>query len=351
MKSKVKTSQKIRQRFVIHHAPQMRGTDSGFSETYMEYGDEEPQASVTKQVGMRGVLQKVIVVVGPTASGKSDLAVEIAHLVNGEVISADSRQVYCGLDIGSGKITKREMLGIPHHLLDVANPKRQFSVAQYNRLATRAIKDILKRGKVPIICGGTGFYIDTLIGTTTIPEVPPNQELRKKLEKKSVESLFKMIQKLDPRRAKDIDEKNPVRLIRAIEIARALGSVPHLETKRPSYDVLQIGIAVDRDTLREKISARLTRRIKKGMLAEGRRLHAEGLSWRRMRALGLEYRAMTNHLTDAITRAELEQTIITESMHYAKRQMTWFKRNKNIKWFKPSEQVKVFKNVKRFLKN
>ncbi len=293
--------------------------------------------------------EKVIVVLGPTASGKSDLAVEIARLIGGEVISADSRQVYRGLDIGSGKITKSEMRGIPHHLLDVANPKRQFSVGQYNRLATRVIRDILKRGKVPIICGGTGFYIDTLIGTTTIPEVPPNQELRKRLEKKSLEVLFKMLQKLDPRRAKDIDAKNPVRLIRAIEIAKAIGSVPVLETKPSKYNVLSIGISIDHDTLREKISTRLAKRIKKGMLAEGRRLHADGLSWRRMRALGLEYRSIADHLTGITTRLEMEKTIITESLQYAKRQMTWFKRNIEIKWFKPAEQVKVFKEVKKFL--
>jgi tRNA dimethylallyltransferase len=124
---------------------------------------------------------KLIVVLGPTASGKSDLAVEIAGLVDGEVVSADSRQIYRGLDIGSGKITKREMRGISHHLLDVANPKRQFSVVQYHRLATRTIEDILKRSKVPILCGGTGFYIDAVLGTTSVPEVPPDHALRKKL--------------------------------------------------------------------------------------------------------------------------------------------------------------------------
>ncbi len=332
-----------------HHAPHMRGADSGFSETYMEYGEEKTQVSVTKQMGMCGGLQKIIVVLGPTASGKSDLAVEIARLVNGEVISADSRQVYRGLDIGSGKITKHEMRGIPHHLLDVANPKRQFSVAQYNSLATRAIKDILKRGKVPIICGGTGFYIDTLIGTTTIPEVPPNQELRKKLARKSLEALFKMLQKLDPRRAKDIDCKNPVRLIRAIEIVKAIGSVPLLETKPSLYNVLSIGISIDHDTLREKISSRLTKRIKKGMLAEGRRLHAEGLSWKRMRALGLEYRAIADLLTDTITREEMIEKLTTEICQYAKRQMKWFQRDKTITWFALTEQTKILRTVENFL--
>ena len=295
-------------------------------------------------------LPKLIIILGPTASGKSDLAVEIARLVGGEVVSADSRQVYRGLDIGSGKITKREMRGVPHHLLDVASPKRQFSVVQYSRLATRAIADIIKRGKVPILCGGTGFYIDAVIGTTEIPEVPPNQTLRKKLEKKSADELFKVLLALDPRRAKNIDAKNPRRLIRAIEIAQALGSVPPVKTKFSPYNTLSVGLRIDRDTLREKISVRLDKRMRKGMLAEGRRLHSQGLSWKRMRALGLEYRAMADFLTGVTTRAEMTEKLTTEICQYAKRQMTWFQQNKNIQWFGLAEQTKILKEVKNFLK-
>ena len=132
---------------------------------------------------------KVIAVVGPTASGKTDLAVEIARLVGGEVISTDSRQVYTGLDIGTGKVTKREMRGVPHHLLDVVSPKRTMSVVQYERLATRAIRDILKRGKVPILCGGTGLYIDAVLTDASFPAVPPNPSLRRTLSKLSTEEL------------------------------------------------------------------------------------------------------------------------------------------------------------------
>ncbi len=293
---------------------------------------------------------KLIVVLGPTASGKSDLAVEIARQLNGEVVSADSRQVYRGLDIGSGKITKREMRGVPHHLLDVANPKRQFSVVQYRRLALQAITDITKRGNVPILCGGTGFYIQSIISGIVIPEVPPDKELRKKLTLKSADELFIMLKKLDPRRAGDIDAKNSVRLVRAIEIARTLGSVPPVKVETSLFDVLQIGITIDRNTLREKISTRLTKRMKKGMLAEGRRLHTEGLSWKRMRALGLEYRAMADILTGTITRAEMVERVIAESCQYAKRQMTWFKRDKTIKWFSLTEQAKILRNAKNFLK-
>lgn len=298
---------------------------------------------------MRTKLPKIITVVGPTASGKSDLAVEIALQIGGEVISADSRQVYRGLDIGSGKITKFEMRRVPHHLLDVADPKKQFSVVQYRQHAIVAITDILARGKVPIICGGTGFYIDALVGSIVIPEVPPNKMLRAQLGKKNATQLFLILQKLDPRRAGDVDAQNPVRLIRAIEIARSIGSVPRLEERPPSWDVLQIGIKTDKEKLREKISLRLTKRMRKGMLAEGRRLHAHGLSWKRMRALGLEYRALADILTKSSLRPDIEQRLITEICQYAKRQMTWFKRTKTIKWFALSEKRKIIITVKKFL--
>ena len=176
-------------------------------------------------------MQKLIVILGPTASGKSDMAVKLAKRFNGEVVSADSRQVYKGLDIGTGKITKKEMQGVKHHLLDVANPKKQFTASDFVDLTSGLIRQIVNRRKVPIICGGTGFYIDALLGDKQIPEVPPNLKLRKELEKKSVEKLFEILKKLDPERAKNIDAKNPRRLIRAIEICKVLGRVPKLHTR------------------------------------------------------------------------------------------------------------------------
>lgn len=293
---------------------------------------------------------KLIAIVGPTASGKSDLAVELARRFNGEIISADSRQVYRGLDIGSGKITKKEMRGIPHHLLDVANPKNRFTVAQYKKLADRAIKDITKRGKVPILCGGTGFYIQAVISGIIIPEVPPNEPLRRTLEKKSPEQLYKMLVKLDARRAAEIDAQNPRRLIRAIEIAKALGVVPPLTQTEPPYKVLQIGIAIDQKTLEQKIAKRLTVRMEKGMLAEGRRLHSEGLSWKRMRALGLEYRMLADILTETVSRKDAEQQLLFDIGNYAKKQMMWFRRDTTIKWFSIKEKIKIFNNSKEFLK-
>lgn len=288
---------------------------------------------------------KIIVVLGPTASGKSALAVEIARRFNGEVISADSRQIYRGLDVGSCKITKHEMRGIPHHLLDVASPARQFSVSEYQRLAERAIAEVIKRGKLPIICGGTGFYIQSIVDNIVLPHVPPNQILRKELSFKNTSDLFKILSKLDPHRAQEIDAKNPARLIRAIEIATALGSVPHVEIQPPHYDILQMGIAFPLKPLEKRIRTRLEKRLRKGMIAEAKRLHQKGLSWRRMRSLGLDYRALADFLTGAISRTEMKDRIVLESIQYAKRQMTWFKRDKRIVWIIPEQQTMNSQNL------
>ena len=170
---------------------------------------------------------KVIVIMGQTATGKSALAVKIAKKIGGEIISADSRQVYKGLDIGTGKIFTKEMKGISHYLIDIESPKNKFTAAQFKELAEEKIKEIIARGKTPIICGGTGFYIDAITKGVVFPEVPPNYPLRKKLALANDRALMLKLKKIDPERAKNIDPKNKVRLIRAIEIAKALGKVPH----------------------------------------------------------------------------------------------------------------------------
>ncbi len=292
---------------------------------------------------------KLIAIVGPTASGKSDLAVMLARQFNGEVISADSRQVYRGLDIGTGKITKREMKGAPHHLLDVASPKKIFSVAQYKRKADKIITDIVKRGKLPILVGGTGFYIQAVTEGLVLPEVKPNPSLRAKLTNMSPSELFLILKKKDPKRAQTIDSKNPHRLIRAIEIAEALGKVPVLNKKTP-YDTLFIGIDLPRPLLRERIGKRLTKRMKAGMLKEARKLHIEGLSFRRMEELGLEYRFLARYLQKKITKKVMLLELEKEIFSYAKRQMTWFKRNKAIHWISLTDQQTPREASSDFLK-
>lgn len=306
--------------------------------------------------------KKMLVIVGPTATGKSDLAVFLAKKLGGEVVSADSRQVYKGLDIGTGKVprdptnyklrTKNYFYkGVPHHLLGVVNPKRVFSVSQYKKLGEKILQDIWQQEKLPIICGGTGFYIQALVDGIVLPEVPPNKKLRKQLEKKSATELFTILKKLDPRRAKEIDRKNPRRLIRAIEIAKYSGKVPRLEIQPPSNtDILEIGINMPDKILRNRIEKRLKARIKKGMIAEAVRLNRQGLSWKRMEELGLEYRYLARYLQGKILKKEMITQLAGEIWQYAKRQRTWFKRDKRIRWFLPTKKERIEKIVKRFLK-
>ena len=300
---------------------------------------------------------KIVVIVGPTAIGKSSLAVTLAKIHNGEVVSADSRQVYKGLDIGTGKITKEEMEGVQHHLLDVADPRSQFTAADFRRLGQKAIVDIQSRGKLPIICGGTGMYVDSLIGNVLLPEVPPNPKLRSELSEKSAEELFTLLAELDPRRAGEIDKHNPRRLIRAIEIAKVLGKVPNLEPRltggqATTYNLqptLWIGLNLPILVLKERIHKRLLARMEEGMVEEALHLHKKGLSFERMEVLGLEYRYLSRFLKKEISRDEMLRVLELEIVHYAKRQMVWFKRNKSIHWFTPSDIEDIQKATTNFI--
>lgn len=291
---------------------------------------------------------KIIAVVGPTASGKSDLAVELARTFSGEVISADSRQVYRGMDIGTGKITKEEMKGVRHHLLDVASPKRTFTVAQYKQKADKAIRDIVKRRKLPILCGGTGFYIQAVADGVVLPNVLPNPLLRKQLAQLSTDELFMHLEKIDPERAATIDAKNPRRLVRAIEIVDGLGKVPILHTN-PPYETLFIGIEAENDVLRERIHKRLRTRMDQGMIEEVAKLHADGLSWKRMEDLGLEYRYCSRHIQGKIGKDEMLTELEREIAHYAKRQYTWFRKNKRIHWIGLGATTEAKEIVANFL--
>lgn len=293
--------------------------------------------------------QKVLVIVGPTASGKSALAVEVAKRFGGEVISADSRQVYRGLDIGTGKITRHEMQRVRHHLLDVASPKQAFTAHDFVVQARAAIADIASRGKLPIVVGGTGFYIDALLGRITLPDVPANESLRARLEKKTPVQLFTLLKKKDPRRAAAIDPHNKRRLIRALEIAcfparkaRNLGFV------NPNFDTLWVGLDIPKSELGKKIALRLTSRMKKGMLAEAKRLHEGGLSYKRMEELGLEYRYLARHLQGALARDRMVSELAAATRQYAKRQMTYWRRNKHIRWH-AVEDKKIFAETAKWL--
>ncbi len=294
---------------------------------------------------------KVIVICGPTATGKTSLSIDIAKQYDGEVISADSRQVYTGLDIGSAKVTEEEMDGIPHYMIDIADPREVFSVQQYVKMATSIIHDIHTRNKTVIVCGGTGMYIDSLIHGTQFPEVPPNYALRAKLEQKPTTELYSLLQQKDPRRAKTIDSDNPVRLVRALEVIDAIGVVPKVQ-KKSKYTTLYIGLDLPKDQLNERIRKRIVDRFEnEEMLQEAIDLHADGLSYERMEKLGLEYRYITRHLQGQINYDEMVSELTTKTIQFAKRQRTWFKRNKKIHWFNAmNDQEQILNLVQEFIK-
>ena len=289
---------------------------------------------------------KILVILGPTASGKSDLAVKLAQKFNGEVISADSRQVYKGMDLGSGKITKKEMKGIKHYLLDVASPKRQFSVSQFQKKAKEAIEKILKKGKLPIICGGSWFWIKVLIEDWQLPEVKPDFKLRKKLQKKSEKELFSLLKKIAPQRAKEIDKENKVRLIRSLEIALNLLEFPKIK-KRKSFEVLKIGIDLPFEKLKKKILIRLKKRFKKGMVKEVKRLKESGLSWKKIESFGLEYRWIALYLQKKIDLKEMEEKLFKDILRFARKQINLFKKDKEVVWVKNWQEAE--KVVKKWL--
>lgn len=285
---------------------------------------------------------RLVAIVGPTATGKSDLAVALAKRFNGEIVSADSRQIYRGLNIGSGKITTKEMRGVRHHLLDAVSPNSTYSAARFKRSADRAIADIASRGKLPVIAGGTGYWIDAVLKDQDFPDVKPNAALRKKLAGKTVAQLFTQLKKLDPRRAQTIDAKNPARLVRAIEIAAAgKAQVDRTARTAPKYAALCIGLDMPDEKLKERIARRLQKRMKHGMPEESFRLHKSGISWKRLEEFGLEYRAMVRILRDEMAASAVQAQLQTDIWHFAKRQRTWFKRNKDIAWLDASDRKKA----------
>jgi tRNA dimethylallyltransferase len=283
---------------------------------------------------------KIIIILGPTSSGKSEVAVRLAKKFKGEVISADSRQIYRGMDVGTGKITKKEMAGIKHWMLDIASPKTDYNVAKFKKQAEKIIADILQRGKLPIICGGTGFWIKAIVDNVNFPEIKPNKKLRDKLHDYPAEHLFEMLKKLDSDRAKNIDQHNKVRLIRAIEICKALGSVPKYKTQDAKYEFLQIGIDVSKEKLYQNIKKRLGTRFKHGIIKEVKDLQEKyKLSWKKIQSFGLGYFWIPLYLQNKLSKEELFEKVYLAEKDYAKRQMTWFQKDKRIKWLKNYKEI------------
>ncbi len=272
---------------------------------------------------------KLIVIAGTNASGKSGLGVELARRFDGEIVSADSRQVFRGYDLGSGKITPEEMRGVPHHLIDICNSNEFFSMHDFQRLAYRAIDDILDRGRVPFLVGGTGLYIASVTEGYGMSDRVPDLAYRDELEKKTTPELYAMLVDLVP--DVEMDAKNRNRVMRRLE--KIHDGDDHRPQNHPRYDCLKLGVTWDRETLKARIDERLERRMRQGMVDEVRGLLAGGASVEFMKKLGLEYRFITQYITGEIeTEEEMCEQLSLAIKRFAKRQMTWFRRDREIHW-------------------
>ena len=274
-------------------------------------------------------LPRIVAVVGTNASGKSSLGVRLAQRFGGEIVSADSRQVFRGLDLGSGKISPEEMRGVPHHLLDVCEPNDFFSMADFQALAYRAIDGILARGNVPFLVGGTGLYVASVTEGYQLSDRAPNLAYREELETKTTPELYEMLVSAAP--GVEIDRNNRNRVMRALEKLHDGDTLP--AQKRPRYDVLRLGVTWDRPTLCARIDERLARRIQQGMLEEVDGLLQAGVSPDFLYRLGLEYRLISQYLLGQFaTQEEMLEALSRAIKRFAKRQMTWFRRDTRIHW-------------------
>lgn len=303
---------------------------------------------------------KMICIVGPTASGKTALSIALAKKMNAEIISGDSMQIYKGMDIGTAKPTACEMDGVPHHMLSVASPSENFSVARYVEEASRIADDIIARGKIPIVVGGTGLYIDSLVRGRTFAKNEESGEIREELtriyEEKGADALHELLSELDPERAAEIHKNNVKRVIRAIEVCRTSGKTiteHDEETKKlpPKYDAAYIGIEFsDRAVLWDRIHLRVDMMMQQGLLEEVRALLDDGISADATAMQAIGYKELCAYFAGERELSAAVEDIKTATRRYAKRQMTWFKRNQSIKWVSP-DLSENFPDILQYLIN
>lgn len=282
----------------------------------------------------------IVAVVGPTASGKTALGIKIAQHFDGEIVSADSMQVYKGMDIGTARPTKQEQEGIPHHLIDFLDPAESFSVADYVKLAARVIEDIHSRGKLPILVGGTGLYINSLIDNIEFQPEPDNRAVRKALQKQAEqlgnEAMLEMLRQIDPETASRLHPNNIRRIIRALEVYKTtgitMGEYQRLSRQRPSpYNVCMIGIGFkDRKVLYDRINKRVDLMVGAGLIEEARKVLDSPIGTVAGQAIG--YKELKPYLLGEIPLSEALENLKRETRRYAKRQLTWFRRDKRINW-------------------
>lgn len=294
--------------------------------------------------------QKVIVIGGPTASGKTSLSIELAKKINGEIISADSMQIYKDMNIGTAKPEKEEMQGIPHYMLDFVSPEERYSVADYNKEAKKRIKEILEKGKVPIVVGGTGLYIETLIYEIEFLNIETDLEYRKELEKtaeeKGLEYLYNKAQKIDKTAMKKISINDKKRILRVLELYHQTGKtktqLDKESRKEPEYDYKLFAIDMDREILYNRINKRVDIMIEKGLVQEVKNI-CEKYNEFPTAMQGLGYKEVVEYLEGQATYEEMIEKIKIESRRYAKRQLTWFRKYENLTWLNGLESIQ--KNI------
>jgi tRNA dimethylallyltransferase len=292
---------------------------------------------------------KAIAIVGPTAAGKTSLSITIAKHTDGEVISADSRQVYTGMDLGTGKVTTEEMDGVPHHLLDVAEPMEIYTGSRFVTDATVAMDKIISRDHCPIVAGGTFFYVDLLRNKMQAAPVEPDTDFRATLTPYTTAELYTQLENVDSRRAASIDPHNRRRLERALEIINTLGAVPESVPQESPYDWLVLGIEITKEQLHANIHKRIINRIEQGMIEEVERLHYEGVTWDRMNELGLEYRYISQYLQGELTKEAMIEQLDTKTRQFAKQQLTWLRKDTDVVWVDPTDTKTVLTMIDTFL--
>ncbi|MDQ0270133.1 tRNA dimethylallyltransferase [Cytobacillus purgationiresistens] len=284
--------------------------------------------------------QKLVVIIGPTAVGKTALSIELAKRFNGEIISGDSMQIYKTMDVGTAKITEDEMDGIPHYLIDIKEPDESFSAAEFQRIVREKINEISSRGKLPMIVGGTGLYIQSVLYDYQFSEAPSDEAFRKSLEEKAVslgnEAVHEELMKIDPESGAKIHPNNIRRVIRALEIYHCTGKTmtdyQQRQTPEPLYDEVLIGLTMDRDLLYDRINTRVNHMMNDGLLPEVRRLYDAGLrDCQSIQAIG--YKELYDYLDGQASLEDAVELLKQNSRRYAKRQLTWFRNKMNVSWF------------------
>lgn len=296
---------------------------------------------------------KVIVICGPTASGKTKLSIEVAKLVNGEIVSADSMQIYKDMTIGTAKPTTEEMQGIKHYLIDFVSPDKRYSVAEYKNDATNAIEEIISKGKTPIVVGGTGLYVNSLIYEIEYPSVELDMNYRKKLEeiaeKEGLDRLYEMAMKVDKLAMKKISQNDKKRICRVLEIYHATGKTKtqiEIESRanEPKYDYLVFGISMDREKLYDRINKRVDIMIEDGLIDEVKEVLNKYDDFPTAMQ-GLGYKEVVEYINGDTTKEEMIEKIKMETRRYAKRQLTWFRRYDNITWIDGLDDIQRNVNI------